>query len=158
MRYLLLALFLFGFTSCHLFESKEEKTQKLVQKELIQIDWSDVDDYPLFEDCDETLNKKLQRDCFENNIIENLSRDLKEFQFISESRVEDVVFLDFKIESDGTVAVVNVENIEILGEQKAEFIAKVQFSLNSLPHIEPALKRGIPVSAKFRVPIFLNSK
>lgn len=158
MRKLLTILILCGFTSCSFFESQDKKTQKLVENELQQIDWSDVDDYPLFSDCDETVSKILQKNCFEEKLLLHLSADLQEFQLTSETEIKDVVFLDFKIENDGSIIVVNIENKEIFGSQMEKFEDKVANSLKNLPRIEPALKRGIPVSAKFRIPIFLNSK
>ena len=158
MRKWLLILVLCGFTSCSLFESKEEKTQKLVDKELQQIDWSDVDDYPLFSDCDETVSKMLQKGCFEEKILLHLSADLKAFQLHSDKKVEEVIFLDFVIENNGDISIESIDNKEIFGTQMTEFNARVKRSLKSLPRIEPALKRGIPVRAKFRIPIFLKSK
>jgi len=158
MRKFLLVLILCLFASCSLFESKDKKTQKLVEKELQQIDWSDVDDYPLFDDCDETVSKVLQKSCFEKKLVAHLSTDLQEFELTSETEIEDVVFLDFKIENDGNVTIVNIENKEIFGSQMKKFEDKIVESLKRLPRIEPALKRGIPVKAKFRIPIFLNSK
>ncbi len=153
-----MVLVLCGFTSCSLFESKEKKTQKLVEKELQEIDWTDVDDYPLFNDCDELLSKEIQKQCFEEKLLLHLSADLQEFQLTSETEIKDVVFLDFRIENDGEITIVDIENKEIFGSQMEKFEDKVAKSLKSLPRIEPALKRGIPVSAKFRIPIFLNSK
>ncbi|TMM58373.1 hypothetical protein FEE95_02780 [Maribacter algarum] len=158
MRKLLMVLVLCGFTSCSLFESTEKKTQKLVEKELLEIDWTDVDDYPLFSDCDELLSKEIQKQCFEEKLLLHLSADLQEFQLTSETEIKDVVFLDFRIENDGAITIINIENKEIFGSQMEKFEDKVAKSLKSLPRIEPALKRGIPVSAKFRIPIFLNSK
>ncbi len=153
-----MVLVLCGFTSCSLFESTEKKTQKLVEKELLEIDWTDVDDYPLFSDCDELLSKEIQKQCFEEKLLLHLSADLQEFQLTSETEIKDVVFLDFRIENDGAITIINIENKEIFGSQMEKFEDKVAKSLKSLPRIEPALKRGIPVSAKFRIPIFLNSK
>ncbi len=158
MRKLLVVLVLCGFTSCSLFESQDKKTQKLVEQELLQIDWSDVDDYPLFSDCDETVSKTLQKSCFEEKLLLHLSTDLQEFQLTSPTEIKDVVFLDFRIENDGGITIVTIENKEIFGSQMEKFEDKVAKSLQRLPRIEPALKRGIPVSAKFRIPIFLNSK
>ena len=158
MHKFLLTLVLLVFASCSLFESKEEKTQKLVAEKLLQIDWSDVDDYPLFSDCDELAAKPEQKKCFEEKLILQLSKYLQDFELISETEIKDVVFLDFSIESDGGITIVNIENKEIFGAQMKKFEDRVAKSLRSLPKIEPALKRGIPVRAKFRIPILLNSK
>lgn len=158
MNKFLLILVLLGFTSCNLFESKEEKTQKLVAEKLLQIDWSDVDDYPLFSDCDETVSKALQKKCFEEKLLLHLSVGLKEFHMTSETEINDVVFLDFSVEKDGNVSIDTIENKVIFGDQMEKFENQIAKSLKTLPHIEPALKQGIPVNAKFRIPIFLNSK
>jgi len=132
-----------------LFESQDKKTQRLVEKELAQIDWTDVDEYPLFSDCDETVSKMLQKNCFEEKLVFHLSADLQEFQLTSETEIEDVVFLDFRIENEGSITVVKIENKEIFGSQMQKFEDKVAESLKSLPRIEPALKRGIPVVRSF---------
>ena len=158
MRKFILVLILCGFTSCGLFESKEEKTQKLVEKELQQIDWTNVDHYPLFDECDETASKLKQKTCFEEKLVLHLSSDLQQFEIVSERQVKDVIFIDIIVQSDGSITVLNIENQEVFQEQQKEFEQLVENSLNSLPRIEPALKRGVPVRAKFRIPIFLNSK
>jgi hypothetical protein len=158
MRKFILVLILCGFTSCGLFESKAEKTQKLVEKELQQIDWTNVDHYPLFDECDETASKLKQKTCFEEKLVLHLSSDLQQFEIVSERQVKDVIFIDIIVQSDGSITVLNIENQEVFQEQQQDFEQLVENSLNSLPRIEPALKRGVPVRAKFRIPIFLNSK
>ena len=79
---LLTVLLLCGLASCTFFESKEKKTRELVQKELREIDWNDVDAYPIFEFCDETKSKLEQRKCFEKGLLEHFSKTLNEFEYI----------------------------------------------------------------------------
>ena len=162
MRKILFILIICGLASCTLFESTDKKTQKLVEEGLLQIDWSEVDDYPLFSVCDETVSKEKQKHCFEEKLILHLSKDLREFQLISEKEIKEVIYLDFIVDKTGTISIANIENKEAIGNQITEFNSRIEESLNSLPRIEPALKKfeskGIPVSAKFRIPIFLNSK
>ena len=105
MRKLILVFILCGFSSCSFFESTEKKTQKLVDKELQEIDWTAVDEYPLFNDCDELVSKEIQRTCFEEKLLLHLSEGLKEFELTSELEINDVVFLDFKIENDGAITI-----------------------------------------------------
>ena len=75
MRLFLMVLVLCGFISCDFFESKDKKTQKLVDQELLEIDFNDVDDYPLFDDCDETATKEQQKSCFEDRLTSHLAMD-----------------------------------------------------------------------------------
>lgn len=149
-------LIICGFTSCNFFESADEKTQELVSQELQSIDWTDVDKYPLFNDCDETVTKVLQKKCFTETLSLHFAMTLQEFQPILNRMVNDTVFIDFVLENTGDISIMNIHNKELLQGQMQEFEEKITESLTSLPRIEPALKRGIPVSTKFRIPIVIN--
>ena len=92
---LIILIFLGLMTSCDLFVSKDEKTQELVNKELLEIDWNDVDSYPLFETCDENMTKTGQRECFENELLKHCAKTLNEFEFILEPDVNPTVIVDF---------------------------------------------------------------
>ena len=106
-KFVLSIIFMGLLVSCELFESKEDKTQKLVNEELLAIDWNDVDQYPLFEDCDETAPKVEEKTSVLNEI--------------------------------------------------SDFNSKISESLNDLTTVAPALKRGNPVSLRFRLPLVLNT-
>jgi hypothetical protein len=42
-------------------------------------------------------------------------------------------------------------------QENPEFETIVKGSLRSLPRLEPALKRGVPVATKFRIPLVLKT-
>lgn len=150
-------MILFGFISCGLFESKEEKAQELVDQEMQNIDWNAVDNYPLFENCDESVSKAGQKECFEQELISRFSATLKEFEFVLSNDVDTTIYVDFLIDRKGSIAVVNIEKDSKIDVQMPEFDGIITQSLRGLPRLAPALKRGVPVSAKFRIPIILNS-
>ncbi|MGB5388271.1 MAG: hypothetical protein WBN20_15935 [Eudoraea sp.] len=158
MRKLLILSCLCLLSSCDLFTSTEVKTQQLADKELQAINWNDVDQYPLFDVCDEAVSKSAQRECFENTLLLHFSKTLEEFEFILDNDVEERVYVDFIVNKDGKVAVLNIEKNRIIQEQIPEFDGIISRSLKSLPPVEPALKRGIPVNTKCRIPIVLNSE
>ncbi|MGB5203379.1 MAG: hypothetical protein WBN63_04245 [Eudoraea sp.] len=158
MRKLLILFCLCLISSCDLFTSTEVKTQKLVEKELQAINWNDVDQYPLFDDCDETASKASQKECFENTLLLHFSMTLQEFEFILDKDVEEAVYVDFLVDKEGKITVLNIDKNSLIQEQIPEFDGIVSRSLKSLPELGPALKRGIPVNAKFRIPIILNSE
>tara|TARA_R110002049_G_scaffold72015_5_gene185747 strand:- start:20381 stop:20833 length:453 start_codon:yes stop_codon:yes gene_type:complete len=147
-----------GFTSCDFFESKDAKTQKLVNQEMLNIDWNDVDQYPLFSECDETVTKVLQKKCFEETLFLHILSTLQKYEFTVDNEVKDTVYVEFISESNGGITVLNISNSEIFGARTSEFNEKIEQSLNSLPQLEPALKRGIPIRSKFRIPIVINPK
>ncbi|KQC30150.1 hypothetical protein [Flagellimonas eckloniae] len=144
------------FASCELFMSKEDKTQRIVNEELLAIDWNDVDQYPLFDNCDETAAKQAQRDCFQSEILNHFSQALDSLQFQVDTDLNDTLYVDFLVDEHGFITVLNIEeNPNILNEIE-EFNAEVTSRLRDLT-VAPALKRGTPVSLRFRLPIVVNT-
>ncbi len=158
MRIIATLLLLCLVTSCGWLTSKEEKTRELVQRELLEIDFNEVDNYPLFENCDETLTKTGQRECFERELLSNCTRILEQYEFVLEETADKTVLVDFMIDQDGKVSVLNIEKDMAIDDQMPEFDQLITQGLEDLPPLAPALKRGIPVKAKFRIPIVLKSK
>jgi len=150
-------IFLLLLTACDFFASKEEKTYDLVNKELQEIDWSEVDNYPLFENCDETVSKELQRHCFEQELLSHCGKTLQEFEFEFNSLANPKVVVDFVVDQDGRIVVVGIEKDAAIDAQMPEFEQIITQGLKNIPPLGPALKRGIPVKAKFRIPIMLRN-
>lgn len=157
MRKFVMVMVLCGLTSCGLFESKEEKTRELIQKELNAIDWNDVDAYPIFEFCDETLSKMEQRECFENGLLEHFAKTLNEFEFVFEPVEDPTVIVDFLVDKDGKITIIEIEKDSTISQQMPEFDGIVRQSLKRIPPLAPAIKNRIPVKAKFRIPIVLKT-
>ena len=72
--------------------------------------------------------------------------------------VGDTIYVDFLVERDGAVTVLDIEDQWEVQKQIPEFNAIITQSLKSLPPVQPALKRGMPVNAKFRIPLELNTQ
>lgn len=157
MRKLGIVCLLCLLASCEWFESKDSRTKKLVEAELQGIDWNDVDQYPLFADCDETAAKEAQKHCFEQTLLLHFSMTLQDFEFVLEEAVPDTIYVDFLVDRDGGISVLDIERDPEIQNQNPEFNGVVTQCLKSLPRVAPALKRGIPVSAKFRIPLVLNT-
>jgi hypothetical protein len=157
-RNIFILLFLCSLTSCGWITSKEKKTRELVQKELGEIDFNEVDNYPLFENCDETLTKIGQRECFEQELLSNCAGTLKQYEFVLEEGGDKTVLVDFMVDQDGKISILNIEKDQTIDERMPEFNQLIAQCLEDLPPMAPALKRGIPVKTKFRIPIVLNSK
>ena len=157
MRFFLALFGLCLISSCNWLVPKEEKTRRLVQQELSSINWNDVDQYPMFQTCDETISKEEQRICFEEELLDHFSRTLSDFEFILKEDVGDTIYVDFLVERDGSITVLDIEDQMAVQDQIPEFNAIITQSLKSLPEVQPALKRGMPVSAKFRIPLELNT-
>lgn len=158
MRRFLIVVVSFSLCSCNFFESKEKRTQELIDSELREIDWNAIDTYPLFLDCDETASKEVQRQCFEQKITAHFEETLNEFEFIVDSDDNPTIAVIFVIDTEGEIEILEIEKDRFILKQMPEFEGIVTQSLKTVPEITPALKRGIPVRTKFRIPIQLNTK
>ena len=145
-------------TSCKRLTFQKDKTQELIEREMQNIDWNDVDQYPLFENCDETASKTEQRNCFESTLLSHFSSTMQEFEFKLDSEVSDTVYVDFLIDRTGSISVLEIRKNGAVEAQIPEFNGIIAQCLNNLPKVAPAIKRGIPVNARFRIPIVLNTK
>lgn len=158
MQRVLVFLIFLSLGSCSFFESKEKRTQKLINEELREMDWNSVDSYPLFLECDETLRKDAQRQCFEKQLTTHFENTLREFEFTVDSDRGALVDVIFVIDEEGKISVERIlKNASIL-RQMPEFDGIITQSLKNIPPIAPALKRGIPVKTKFKIPVQLNTK
>lgn len=146
------------FTSCNWFTSNEEKTQELVNEEMRNINFNEVDRYPLFDDCDEMMDKTGQLDCFQNTLLSQYTETLEDFEFQFVSDINTTIYVDFMVDFNGEISVLEVQRNEDIENQIPEFRSIITQSLKGLPPLSPALKRGVPVSSKFRIPIIVNSK
>ncbi len=157
MRKFVMLVSLCFLCSCNWLVSKEEKTKQIVDQEMQSINWNEIDKYPLFDICDETVSKEKQKECFERILLMHFSMALQDFDFVLDFEVNDTVYVDFIVSKEGLIEVQEVENSENIKNQLPEFNTLISTSLKELPKVSPALKRGVPVDTKFRVPIILNT-
>ena len=143
--------------SCEWFTSRETKTRKLVEEEIRSINWNEVDQFPLFEACDETASKPEQQECFQNTLVMHLGMALQDFEFRSDQPLEDILYVDFLVDSQGGISILSIEENKLLSAENPEFERIISGTLRSLPRLQPALKRGIPVTARFRIPLVIQT-
>ncbi|WP_047246451.1 hypothetical protein [Maribacter thermophilus] len=158
MQRILFVLVCLILSSCNLFESREQRTQELVNEELRQMDWNSVDSYPLFLDCDETASKENQKKCFEQKLTGHFEATLSEFEFTVDADENAIVDVIFVINAEGKISVVDIRKDASIMKQMPELDGIIVQSLKNIPQIAPALKRGVPVSTKFKLPVQLNTK
>lgn len=155
---LICGLMLLGsLSSCEWFATEESRTQALVEEEIAGIDWNQVDQLPLFESCDETASRFKQQDCFESTLLAHVSEVLNGLDLQSEESMRDTLNVDFKVDNRGRIEVLSVEDHPLLKDKNPEFRRRITLSLKTLPVLQPALKRGVPVATRFRIPLILQS-
>ena len=158
MRALACLICLFLMTSCDWLAPGDVKTRKWVELEMQSINWEELDQYPLFDNCDEMAGKLEQKSCFERTLLSQFTGTLSDFEFVLDTTVQDTLYLDFLVSHEGELLVLDIEHNEKVADQIPEFEGVVVQCLKVMPRPQPALKRGIPVSAKFRIPMIIETE
>lgn len=137
--------------------SNEEQTKRLVNQELMEINWDDVDQYPLFEGCDEMAQKTEQRNCFEREMLERFIEAFSDTVYEVNQEFKDTLFVDFEVDEDGFVNITEIEENDVIEQVVPGFRNEIRARFKNLTVI-PAHKRGINVKIKFRLPIILDTE
>jgi len=143
---------IFIFMLC--FGCKKEDYQKvdakaIAETELKAIDLSQVDRYPLFENCDETASKSLQKQCFGENFHSWLKPYL---DTISVKQLKsDTIILYLTVNEKGRLIQDSMVSKTDAGE-------KVRQIFKTSPKLYPALKQGVPVKVSFQMPLIIRPR
>ncbi len=137
-------------TSCDKF-SITKKT-KIQQLDTI-VDYTSVDFYPSFTICDSLIDKDKKSDCFRRTIHQKIGAELLKYSLSIKDSIDETVFVDLIINSKGTFVFKELQASEEIKNHLPELDSLLRFSVGKLPTIRPAVKRGIPVTTKYRLPI-----
>lgn len=145
------------FASCEFFGGGKPTKEELVSREIKNINWNEVDQYPLFEDCDETASKDAQIICFQDIFIQQVFGILRKNQIIVHKNLNDTVKVHMLITNKGAINILDIQKSAAVEKQIPQLDSIVNESIKQLPKLYPALKRNIPVSTKIKLPIVLKA-
>ncbi|WP_418638038.1 hypothetical protein [Winogradskyella sp.] len=154
-RIVCLLILLFA-TSCNYFEKKKVYPEDLLEEELQTFNWNEVDTYPTFTDCEYMTSKADSRMCFQNTLITNVNRYLEAQNLVVSNDVNDTITLKIKIDNLGLL---EIESINIQPEtiqEIPEIDSLLRQSLQHVPKIFPAIKRGQQVTTAFELPVIVR--
>jgi hypothetical protein len=150
-------LFLPLLVSCSYFEKNKLDAQSLVEEEMQNIKWDDVDVYPTFANCEELSSNADKKNCFQNTLISHINKNLSEYVLVVSETVNDTVVLTLNCSNSGQLT---IKNIKIKPQTKAQIqsIDSIILSgFDSLPKLYPAIKRSQPVATEFTLPIVIKT-
>jgi hypothetical protein len=144
------------FYNCAWLTPKEELKAQYVADQLKEIDWQSVDLYPLFESCEETLSKSLQKECFEAVIKAQILLVVQQMYDQDSLSFSGTFSMDFKVNATADIFIQKIEGFNGSINEKQSFEKRVQKEIASLPFLSPAIKQGIPVATRFQIPIEIH--
>ncbi|MDN3595487.1 hypothetical protein [Zunongwangia endophytica] len=144
--------------SCN-FETKKISSEEVLEQESRALNWKEVDEYPAFEDCQQETELAAAKRCFETKVAENLYAYLEKQQPVVSKSIDDTIFIYLEVTKTGKPEIDSISVIDSTVTNQLPKIANwLRESIDSLPKIYPASKRGIPVSTAFKMPIVIKAE
>ncbi|MEQ6125339.1 hypothetical protein AAON49_14110 [Pseudotenacibaculum sp. MALMAid0570] len=150
MRVLVFIIFVFCLTSCDYFSFKRNKNQEKINTE---VDTTSVDTPPSFEVCNSIIDKEEKTDCFRKTIHKEISTSLSKQSIQVKKSVNETIEVVIVIQADNKAILKSLKASDILLKQIPDIKEKVEKSIQELPKILAATKRGIPVTSEYTLPI-----
>jgi hypothetical protein len=142
-------------TSCDKFSFSTSKNTQLLDT---IVNFSSVDTSPSFKVCSSIIDKEKKSDCFRTTIHQKIGAELQKHEFTVNISISEIVFVDLLINSKGEIILDTIESSDDIKAQLPQLAAILKLSLDTIPSIYPAIKRGIPVTTKYRLPIKIELK
>ena len=144
--------------SCQYFEKKVPNEKELLDKQLKEINWNEVDEYPSVGDCEKLKDATQRKQCFFEFLTTTIQQKLAVdtlstlFPQLDTIEVKVTVFPNSTLQFEpqfpkDSVAYDTIKIDSILHARLIDF-----------PKVNPAIKRGIPVRTQFVLPVIIKSE
>ena len=156
MRQVCVILLFTVLCSCEYLKVKKISSETILKEELQTFNWNDVDEYPSFSVCDSSATKEERKQCFQYTLTNHIMAYLQKEAIIVTKDIKDTIDLNLRVTEKGTLLLLNTE-VDSLTILEIPDIKKIlSQSLDSLPEIFPAIKRGQQVTTEFKLPIIID--
>lgn len=155
---LLLLIFSVIFISCEDFSTRKISSEEIFEEETRDFNWHEVDQYPAFDDCKAITEVEAAKACFGKKVASYFYSHLEAKKPVVTTALNDTLYLYLKISEKGIPAIDSVEVDSLILQQLPHIRTWLAQSVDSLPTIHPATKRGIPVKTTFRMPVVIKAE
>lgn len=143
--------------SCKDTRLKKIDESSLVEEELKSINWNAVDQYPSFESCD-SLPDQTPEVCFKSTLVRHLNTALSQANIVVTEDLSDTILVTLHIDKKGLVRISDLSAKEETYEAIEDLEGLLNRSIETLPKVYPAIKRGQQVSTEFQLPVVITIK
>jgi len=154
-RYFLLICLLFSFTSCEYFSFEKNKN---IEKIDVDVDFTSVDVSPSFKVCDSLIEKEKKNTCFRTTLRQEISSSLAKQSIQVPQSVDETIEVAITIQSNKEVKLTSIKSSDSLLVILPSLKAILKKSVEELPAVYPAIKRGVPVTTVYKLPIRIAVK
>jgi len=159
-RKTLIIIFCFLSISCEFDFQIDKKitVDEFINEELKSLNWNDVDQYPVFENCLEINNVKNKNNCFVEIITNSFRENLKTNNLVLNRTLIDTVRMVLKVDKIGKISIENMTISDQNNKYKEVITKSFENTVSSLPKLYPAIKRGQEVDVIFNIPIIISTE
>ena len=143
-------LLFFFVTSCDKLSFSNKDSNQVTDT---LVDFTSVDFSPSFKVCDSLIDKSKKSDCFRYTIHQKIGVELQNFSLEIKDSIDEVVYVDILINSSGKIILKKITSTQNIKLQLPQLDSLLKLSIKNLSTIRPAIKRGIPVSTEYKLPI-----
>jgi len=123
------------------------------------IDYSTVDVYPMFRNCENLDGEEKQEHCFGTELVEQLEELIVLKNIKGPTATYDTIYVELSIAQDSKIRISRINSSELINDKIPNLDSVLIASINQIPTLtQPAIKRGIPVKAQFKLPILISVK
>lgn len=156
MRYSFVFLLVLLITSCDYFKVQKTSSEAILKEELETFNWDEVDEYPSFSVCDSVLSKDEKTRCFQETITSNVNGFLHDEMIVVTQDIQDTILLEFQVSKSGKLLLTHAKIDTLTVKEIPNIKSLLHKSLEALPKIYPAIKRGQQVTTTFDLPIIVS--
>ncbi|HMQ43382.1 hypothetical protein [Mariniflexile maritimum] len=157
MKQICVFIIVLTLTSCEYFNVKKTSSDAILNEELQTFNWNEVDVYPSFSTCDALELKSEKTACFNQVLTTHILEYLQKVPITVTHDVTDTINLKFQVSETGTLSLLNIEVDSLVTREIPNIKALIHSSLDSLPKVYPAIKRGQQVKTEFELPIIVHA-
>ena len=128
----------------------------ILTEELKTFNWNEVDRYPNFESCENSIDFQNNKNCFEQTISTHISEYFGSQNIIISQTVNDTILIDLLVSNSGKLQIAKIQTQELTRAQIPSIDTILKRSLEGLPRLYPAIKRSQQVQTAFQLPIILK--
>lgn len=146
------------FTSCQWMSARLPNEQQLLEEELNKIDWTKVDLYPSVASCDSIFDEDIRKECFFTYITEELEANLCADTLRGTFANMDTLKVLVTIQPDAQVSLALYQLNDSLKQHLKSVDSLLQEKSKTFQNLSPAMKRGVPVTSQFVLPLVLHKQ
>jgi len=144
-----------SFTSCDYFSFENNKN---LEKINMDVDFTSVDVSPSFKVCDSLIEKDKKNTCFRTTLWREISSSLAKQSLQVAQSIDETIEVAITIQSNKEVKLTSIKSSDSLLVILPSLKDILKKSVEKLPAIYPAIKRGIPVTTVYKLPIRIAIK